>query len=266
MEYFQLSNDVQIPSLGMGGWSQNEENIKDAIEIGYRLFDTAAQYENEREVGNAIIKSGIKREDFFITTKIWNDDVKVGNVRDAIKRSLDNLQTDYLDLYLIHYPVLGYENAWDIISQLYSDGIFKSIGVSNFQMHHIKTLIESGFVVPHINQVETHPYFQNQELIDYCINNNIAVEAWCPIGGPNSSARKNVRLWLIAKKYKKTISQIILRWQYQRGIITIPKSSNVAHMKDNFDIFDFNLTSKEMNTIYQLDKSRRLGIDPDKIE
>lgn len=258
-----LINSVEIPMMGLGGWAQKKNEIIDALNVGYRLIDTAWQYGNENEVGCAIRDSGLSRDDIFVTTKLWNDSVRSGEVKNAFEESLKNLQLDYVDLYLIHYPADGYELAWKQIIDLYHENKIKAIGVSNFQPHHIDKIIEKTGVVPHVNQIETHPYFANNDVISYCKEKGIAVEAWCPLGGPKSGEIKDDTLMQLAEEYKKTVAQIILRWQYQRDIITIPKSTSVKHMKENIDIFNFDLNNNDMERIKRLDKSIRLGADPD---
>lgn len=266
MEYCELNNGVRIPLLGMGGWAQKENDFTNAILSGYRLIDTAMQYGNEDELGKAIRKCGVNREELFVTTKLWNDDVRHERTTEALEVSLKNLDLDYVDLYLIHYPAEGYEKAWEDMIRLYERGLVRAIGVSNFQMHHIEEVVKKTSFVPQINQIETHPHFLNRELIEYCKKSNINVEAWCPIGGPNSRCAHSEILESISKKNDKSISQIVLRWQLQRGIISIPKTSNISHMKENFEIFDFMLTDKEMELINSLDTGKRMGADPDNFD
>lgn len=266
MEYKVLSNKVKIPIIGMGGWAQREQNITNALDAGYRLIDTAAQYENESEVGKAICNSGIPREDIFITTKLWNDDVRSGNVRKAFEESLKKLKTDYVDLYLIHYPADGYIKAWEEICKLYEKGMIRSVGVSNFQPHHINDLINADLPCPMVNQIEEHPYFSNNEVVSFCNKKNIAVEAWCPLGGPGSGVLKDKTIVGLAGKYNKSSAQIILKWQLQRGIICIPKSSKTDHMKNNLEVFDFVLDERDVELIDALNKNERLGADPDNFD
>lgn len=266
MEYMILSNGIRIPKIGMGGWAQKKNQILDAFAIGYRFVDTAAQYGNEAEIGEAIKQTDVKREDIFLTTKLWTEDVRKHNTIAALEESLFRLQTDYVDLYLIHWPAEGFEDAWNDMEKLYRDGKVRAIGVSNFQIHHLQELKKYSGQNPVMNQIEEHPYFTNQEVVDYCQKNNIAVEAWCPLGGPGSGILKNPVIEDISEKYRKSTSQIILRWQLQRDIITIPKSSNIEHMKANLNIFDFSLTQEEMEMITSLNCDGRLGADPDNFQ
>lgn len=263
MEYKKLANGIQMPMLGMGGWAQKENEIRIAFEAGYRLVDTAAQYGNEGEVGNAIAHSGIKREDIFLTTKLWNDDVRARNTRAAFEKSLSTLKQEYVDLYLIHYPAEGFLEAWEEMLKLYDKGLVRTIGVSNFQPHHIEEIAKRGYMLPHVNQVEEHPYFSNNSVVDYCKEKNIAVEAWCPLGGPGSGILRNDVIAEIGKKHEKSPAQVILRWQLQRDIISIPKSADHNHMKSNLEVFDFELSVEEMGLINGLNRNARLGADPD---
>ena len=258
-----LSNNIKIPQLGMGGWAQGEREILEALSMGYRLLDTAAQYGNEEEIGSAIKHSGVKREDIVLTTKLWTEDVRNRNCRKAFEESLRRLKVDYIDLYLIHWPAQGIEYAWEIMEKLYDEGKIRAIGVSNFQIHHLKKIKEMAKYMPVINQVEEHPYFTNQEVVDYCQKEKVAVEAWCPLGGPNSRALSNPVILDIARAHNRSNAQIILRWQIQRNIIVIPKASKMEHMKSNMEIFDFELSEDEMARITSLNKNMRLGSDPD---
>ena len=258
-----LSNNIKIPQLGMGGWAQGEREILEALSMGYRLLDTAAQYGNEEEIGSAIKHSGVKREDIVLTTKLWTEDVRNRNCRKAFEESLRRLKVDYIDLYLIHWPAQGIEYAWEIMEKLYDEGKIRAIGVSNFQIHHLKKIKKMEKYMPVSNQVEEHPYFTNQEVVDYCQKEKVAVEAWCPLGGPNSRALSNPVILDIARAHNRSNAQIILRWQIQRNIIVIPKASKMEHMKSNMEIFDFELSEDEMARITSLNKNMRLGSDPD---
>ncbi len=262
--YIYLNNDIKIPSIGMGGWAQKKEQILMALESGYRLLDTAAQYGNEEEFGAAIRETEVKREDIFLVTKLWTEDIRNKRVRDAFEESLTRLGTEYVDLYLIHWPAEGYEKAWLEMEKLYREGKIKAIGVSNFEKHHLESLKQNGAtIVPSVNQVESHPYFRNQDVIDYCRSLGIIPEAWCPIGGPGKKETNEKIILEIAGEHGKTAPQIILRWQYQRGVIAIPKTSHFERMEENRNIFDFDLSLEEMEKINSLDRGARLGADPD---
>ncbi len=264
MEYVELNNSISMPMLGIGGWSQKKDAILEALNIGYRLIDTAAQYGNEPEIGKAIIASGIDRKEIFLSTKLWTQDVRDHRVREAFEESLERLETDYIDLYLIHWPAEGFEDAWLEMEKLYDEGKIRAIGVSNCERHHLDSLIEKGAsVVPVINQVEAHPYFSNKEIVDCCKDIGIVPEAWCPLGGPGSSEITDERICEIAGKHRKTEAQVILRWHIQKGVVVIPKSANPDRMRQNIDVFDFELTDVDMAVIDSLDCGRRLGPHPD---
>lgn len=258
-----LSNHVKVPQLGMGGWAQSEKEILEALHMGYRLLDTAAQYGNEEEIGNAIKHSDIAREEIFLTTKLWTEDVRNKNCRKAFEESLRRLKVDYIDLYLIHWPAQGIEYAWEIMERLYEEKKIRAIGVSNFQIHHLEKIKETAKYRPMVNQIEEHPYFTNQDIVDYCQKEKIAVEAWCPLGGPGSRALVDPVILNIAKTHKRSSAQIILRWQIQRNIMVIPKASKTEHMRANMEIFNFELSEDEMVQITSLNKNIRVGADPD---
>ena len=259
-----LNNGSIMPIIGIGGWAQKKKDICNALNTGYRMIDTAAQYGNETEVGNAIKESCVKREDIFLTTKLWTRDVREGKVVEAFENSLKNLKTEYVDLYLIHWPAEGFEKAWMEMEKLYLKGRIRSIGVSNFEKHHFEELIEYGAsVVPAVNQIESHPFFSNQDIIDYATSRDIVSEAWCPLGGPGSGEMNDMVIKEIASKFNKTPAQIILRWHVQRGVVVIPKSSNEERMKQNLEVFDFELGEDDMRVVGALEKGRRLGAHPD---
>jgi len=268
---FCLNNGVSIPQLGLGVYKapngeQTENAVKWALEAGYRHIDTAMIYENEESVGNALKKSGVPREEIFLTSKLWNDDIRKGRTRQAFYESLERLRTDYLDLYLIHWPADGYAQAWAEMETLYAEGKIRAIGVSNFQIHHLKTLEKSAKVSPAINQIESHPYFHNQEVINYCREQNIAVQVYSPLGGADSNILKDDVLRAIALQYGKTPAQIILRWHIQRGVIVFPKSVHHDRIVSNIDVFDFNLTDEDINVINSLNRNERVGPDPDNFQ
>lgn len=263
-EMITLNNGVNIPAIGIGGWAQKKQNICDAIDIGYRMIDTAAQYGNESEIGDAISESGVSRSEIFITTKLWTQDIRDREVESALEKSLKNLRTDYVDLYLIHWPAFGFEEAWLKMEKLHKEGKIRAIGISNFEPHHLEELKMFGAnIVPVINQIESHPYFSNQPLIDYMSERTVVSEAWCPLGGPQSGEMQDSIINNIAQKYGKSPAQIMLRWHVQRNVIVIPKSSNIVRMKENIDIFDFELDDDDMSQIKKLEQGRRLGAHPD---
>lgn len=271
MQYINLSNGVRIPQLGLGVWQtengrQTEDAVCWALEAGYRHIDTAKAYGNERSVGDGVRKSGIPREEIFITTKLWNEDVRAGRARAAFEKSLKELGTDYVDLYLIHWPADGFEEAWLAMEELYNAGKIRAIGVSNFHKSHLDKLASAAHIKPMVNQIESHPYFNNQELIDDCLANDIAVEVWRPLGGTGGNVLQDEVLGQLAQKYGKSPAQIVLRWDVQRKVIVIPKSIHQERIVSNFDIFDFELTDDDMKIINGLNRNRRVGPNPDNFD
>jgi diketogulonate reductase-like aldo/keto reductase len=263
----KLNNGVEMPWLGLGVFRAGEggevENaIATALKAGYRSIDTAAIYENEKGVGDAIAKSDIPRKEIFLTSKVWNTEQGYQSTFQAFNKSLKKLQTDYLDLYLIHWPKGGRSTeTWRAMEELYESGKIRAIGVSNFLEHHLEKLLRETKIVPAVNQIEFHPELVQSELLKYCDKKGIRVEAWRPImkGGVN----KIELLQQLAKKYNKTAVQIVLRWDIQKGVVTIPKSVTPERIISNADIFDFNLTDEEVAEIDKLDKNNRLGGHPD---
>lgn len=262
MNYFDVSETVRIPQIGLGTFDLKEESILNGLEAGYRLLDTAWQYKNEQEVGKAIKKSGINREELFVTTKIWTDFIRSGEIEKALHESLENLTLDYIDLLLIHWPATGYESAWEKMIELREKGLVKNIGVSNFTAQMIANISVSG-VLPVINQIESHPYFQNDEVIDFCKERNIMPQAWCPLGGSYSNLKNNALFEELSEKYSKSPAQIILRWHIQRNMLIIPRTQNKERLRDNMDIFDFELSSEDVKKINSLNTGRRMGADPE---
>lgn len=262
-----LHNGVKMPYFGLGVYKVEDGNeviqtVKTALEVGYRAIDTAALYNNEEGVGQAIKESGIPREDLFITTKVWNTDQGYDNTLKAFDTSMKKLGLDYLDLYLIHWPGKDkYVETWHALEKLYKDGRVRAIGVSNFHIHHLHTLMEQSDEKPVINQVELHPYLSQKELITFCQNEGIAVEAWSPLG--RGWLLNDPTLVEIGKKYGKTAAQVTLRWHLQNEVIVIPKSVTPSRIKENAEIFDFELTEEEMKKIDSLNKNERTGKDPD---
>ncbi len=262
-----LNNGIEIPQLGLGVFQASagrevEDAVLCALREGYRLMDTAAIYGNEQGVGNALKASGLKQEDFFITTKLWNSDQGYDSTLFAFEKSLRKLDMKYIDLYLVHWPVKGkFKETWKAFEKLYEEKLIRAIGVSNFLQHHLEELLSACHIPPAVNQIEFHPYLQQPGLIDFCRQQNIAVEAWRPI--MQGKANDDPVLSAIGEKYGKTGVQVALRWELQKGIITIPKSVKQERIRNNAALFDFELDSDEMARINALDKNIRLGPDPD---
>lgn len=268
MDTIELSNGVRIPQLGLGVFQTGSggatrQAVLWALEAGYRHIDTAAVYGNEAEVGDAIRESAVPREDIFITAKVWNDDIRAHTVAQAFRRTLRNLQTDYVDLYLLHWPVDGRIDAWYELEELYQQKRVRAIGVSNFHQHHLEELIANTNIPPMLDQVESHPAMNNQGFIDYCLGRGIAVGAWSPLGGPRINLLEHPALVELGRKYSRTPAQVILRWDMQRGVIAIPKSSHRERIISNSQIFDFTLDENDMGLIDSLDMGLRVGPDPD---
>lgn len=266
-----LQNGLQVPQLGLGVFqadrgTETEKAVSWALAAGYRHIDTAAVYGNERSVGNAIKKSGLPRDSIFITTKVWNSDIRNGTVDIAFARSLRALQSDYIDLYLLHWPVEGKEKAWKVLENLYDLGLIKAIGVSNFQPHQLEEIRRIARIQPMVNQIESHPLMNNQDLIDYCHQAGIAVGAWSPLGGPRINLLSHPVLQMLAKKYERTEAQIVLRWHIQRGLIVIPKSVHQERIISNSQIFDFTLQDEDMEAIQSINMDLRIGPDPDNFD
>lgn len=267
---FTLHNGVEMPYLGLGVYqASNDSEVVDAVQwaltAGYQHIDTASIYKNEEGVGRAIKKSSIPREEIFIVSKVWNSDQGYDQTLKAFEKSLERLQLEYLDLYLIHWPVPNlYNDTWKALEKLYHDGKVRAIGVSNFLQHHLEDLIGVSEIVPMVNQMEFHPHLVQQPLLDYCALKSIQYEAWSPI--MQGEVFDVSKLDELKKKYQKTAAQIVLRWDLQKGVVTIPKSVKKDHIQSNADIFDFELTEKEVLFIDQLDQHRRLGPDPDNFD
>ncbi|GAB5523399.1 MAG: aldo/keto reductase YtbE [Roseivirga sp.] len=262
-----LSNGSIIPRLGLGvlkaqDGAEVENAVLTALKHGYRLIDTAAIYGNEAGVGEALKKTDIPRSEIFLTTKVWNNNQGYKRTLNAFEHSLKLLQTDYVDLYLIHWPVAGkFKETWRALETLYKAGKAKAIGVSNFQVHHLEELMAGAKIMPMVNQVEIHPHLQQQELLDYAIKHDIQLEAWRPIMMGEVNLLPELRQ--LGQKYSKSPAQIALRWLSQRGIVVIPKSVKEHRIQENANIFDFELTPQDMDLIAGLDRKRRLGPDPD---
>ena len=262
-----LNNGIKMPSVGIGGWAQKKEDILNALRIGYRMIDTAAQYGNEEEIGCAVKESGVRREDVFVTTKIWTQDIRIGRTYAAFEDSLKRLGMDYVDLLLIHWPASGFEDAWVEMENVYKAGKTRAIGVSNFEWHHLEELkLNGATVLPAVNQIESHPYFANQEIIERGKKLGIVAVAWCPLGGPGSGELQDQVIKEIAIKNRKTPAQVILKWHLQRGVVVIPKSSKPERMKENMNIYDFELSESDMSRIALLEQGKRLGAHPDNFD
>ncbi|SFC90373.1 Aldo/keto reductase [Bacillus sp. OV322] len=269
-----LNNGTKMPWFGLGVFKVEEgpelvEAVKTAIKHGYRSIDTAAIYGNEEGVGQGIREgmkeAGITREELFVTSKVWNSDLGSEAAIEAYELSLKKLGLEYLDLYLIHWPVEGkYKDAWRGLEKLYQDGKVKAIGVSNFQVHHLKDLLKDAQVKPVVNQVELHPRLTQEEVRAYCKEQGIQVEAWSPL--MQGQLLDHPVLAEIASKHNKTIAQVILRWDLQHEVITIPKSVKEQRITGNAQVFDFQLTEDEMVKIDELNQNKRVGPDPDHID
>lgn len=259
MEYVTLNNGVKMPTLGFGVFQIAdadvcEQAVYDALMTGYRLIDTAAVYGNEEAVGRAIKRSGISREELFITTKLWVQDAGYEKTKKAFETSLSNLRLDYLDLYLIHRPFGDYYGAWRAMEELYEAGKIRAIGLSNFGSDRLVDLVMNNKVVPAVNQVECHPFFQQKAAFALMEEYQIQPEAWAPFAEGQKNLFTNEMLSSIEKKYGKSAAQVVLRWNYQRGVVTIPKSIHKERMEQNISIFDFSLTEEEMEKISTLDE------------
>ena len=262
-----LNNGLEMPWLGFGVFKMSdgqevEQAVSYALETGYRSIDTATVYRNERGVGKAIRESGIPREDIFLTTKVWNEDQRKKRTLAAFEESLERLQTDYVDLYLVHWPVKGcYQETWQVMEEIYQSGRAKAIGVSNFRIHHLEDILRDSQTVPSVNQVEFHPYLVQPDLLKFCQSHQIQVEAWSPLMQGQIVTKQTVRE--LAEKYHKTPAQIALRWDLQHEVVTIPKSVRPSRIAENAQIFDFELSEVDMKVLDALDEGKRVGPDPD---
>jgi 2,5-diketo-D-gluconate reductase A len=266
MQNVKLNNGVEMPILGFGvfqvkEFSECERSVIDAIETGYRLIDTAESYMNEEAVGKAIKASGIAREELFITTKLWIHSNGYEGAKTSFEKSLKKLQLDYLDLYLIHQPFGDVYGEWRAMEELYKDGKVRAIGVSNFQPDRLIDLIIHNEVVPAVNQVETHPFYQQNETQQFMTDNNVQIESWGPFAEGKNNIFHNELLQSIGNKYDKSIAQVILRWLTQRGVIAIPKSVRKERMAENFNSLDFELSANDMEAIKTLDTTASLFFD-----
>ncbi|MBC8580637.1 aldo/keto reductase [Zhenhengia yiwuensis] len=274
---YTLANDVQIPCIGFGTWqTPNGEtainSVKAALKAGYRHIDTAACYGNEASVGQAIKESGVPREEIFVTSKVWNTERGYEKTLAAFETTMEKLDLDYVDLYLIHWPAAAnqFENwkeinaqTWRALEELYIEGKVKAIGVSNFLPHHLEALLEGVKVVPMVNQIEYHPGFMQAESVAFCKAHNILVEAWSPLGTGN--VLNNETLIMMAQKYSKTVAQICIRWVLQHGLLPLPKSITESRIIENTEVFDFEIKDEDMAIIDAIPFCGGAGINPDAI-
>ncbi len=259
MNYVTLENGVKMPQLGYGVYQVTKEEcercVLDALKVGYRLFDTAQSYFNEEEVGNAIVKSGVSREEIFLTSKVWIDHYGYEECRKSVLESLRKLKTDYIDLMLLHQPFSDYYGAYRALEDLYDEGKIKAIGISNFYPDRMVDLASFTRIKPMINQIEIHPYHQQVFSKEWHDKYGVQLEAWAPFGEGRKNMFELSELKEIGDKYGKTVAQVILRWHLQRGIVVIPKSTHLERMKENFNVFDFELAHEDMDVISKLDKN-----------
>lgn len=259
MNYVTLENGVKMPQLGYGVYQVTKEEcercVLDALKVGYRLFDTAQSYFNEEEVGNAIVKSGVSREEIFLTSKVWIDHYGYEECRKSVLESLRKLKTDYIDLMLLHQPFSDYYGAYRALEDLYDEGKIKAIGISNFYPDRMVDLASFTRIKPMINQIEIHPYHQQVFSKEWHDKYGVQLEAWAPFGEGRKNMFELSELKEIGDKYGKTVAQVILRWHLQRGIVVIPKSTHLERMKENFNVFDFELAQEDMDVISNLDKN-----------
>lgn len=262
-----LNNGIEIPRIGLGTWQMNEEEqciavIKEAIANGYRMIDTASAYLNESFVGKALKEQSVPREDLFITSKLWVQNYGYESTKAAFQKSLQRMQLDYLDMYMLHWAVEDYLGSWSAMEELYNEGKIRAIGVCNFPIQELEKLLKYSTVKPVINQVETHPLYQQLEMKTYLKRQNIIHESWAPFSQGNTELFSHPLLKDLATKYNKSVQQIILRWHLDSGSIVIPKASSIQHLKDNIDIFDFSLTPEELTTLQQLDTGHPYSVSP----
>ena len=266
MKNVVLNNGVEMPILGFGVYQipdpeECERSVSEALRTGYRLLDTAAAYQNEEAVGRAIKRSGVAREEVFVTTKLWIQDAGYESAKKAFERSLQRLQLDYLDLYLIHQPYGDVYGSWRAMEELYREGRARAIGVSNFYTDRLMDLIVHNEVVPAVNQVETHPFNQQVEAQQFMREHGVQIESWGPFAEGRNNIFQNELLLSVAEKYNKSVAQVILRWLTQRGIVVIPKSVREERIIENFRIFDFELSAEDVAAIATLDAKQSLFFD-----
>lgn len=265
-----LNNDIVLPQLGLGVWqtkdgSEVRDAVHAAVEAGYRLIDTASMYGNEKGIGEAIVTANIPREQLFVTTKLWNSDQGYDATLKAFNASLERLKLDYIDLYLIHWPMPAldkYVETWQAFEEIYASGRAKAIGVCNFNQEHLEKLLDATNIVPVVNQIELHPRLQQRELRAYCASKGIQVESWSPLGGTGGSLLSDPILASIAFKHNKSPAQIVIRWHIQEGLVVIPKSTHPDRIRQNIEVFDFELDNDDMSRIGNLNTNTRRGPDP----
>ena len=276
-KYFKLNNDVKIPSIGFGSWQIPDgeiavNSIKIAINNGYKHIDAASIYDNEKGVGIGIKECGIERKELFVTSKLWNSERGYETTLNAFEKSLKDLQLEYLDLYLIHWPATSYQfnnwrqinsDTWRAMEKLYTEGKIRAIGVSNFLEHHLEPLMENAKIMPSVNQIEYHPGFMQNDCVKFCTDNNIQVEGWSPLG--RGKVLENEMLKEIALKYNKSVAQLCIRWALQNNVLPLPKSTTPIRIKENFEVFDFEILESDMTLINQMDNFGGSGLNPDSI-
>ena len=258
MDYVTLNNGIKMPMLGFGTYQikdpvECERAVRDAIDVGYRLIDTAASYGNEEAVGKAVRESGVPREELFVTTKLWISDASYEGAKRGFTASMERLGLDYLDLYLIHQPLGDYYGAWQAMTELYREGKIRAIGVCSFYPDRLADLITFNEVAPAVNQVECNIFFQQEKAQTYMKSKGVQMQSWAPFAEGHNDLFHNPTLTAIGEKYGKSVAQVVLRWQLQRGIVCIPKSTRRERMEQNFNVFDFTLSQKDMDAIGALD-------------
>ena len=274
MQQVVLNNGIKMPILGFGVYQiadglQCQQAVLDALEIGYRLIDTAASYRNEEAVGRAIAQSDIARDDLYITTKLWVQDVNYESAKKALQKSLDRLGMDYLDLYLIHQPFNDYYGAWRAMEEMVEQGLIRAIGVSNFFPDRLVDLISHNKIVPAVNQIETHPFYQRTFDQQIMKEHGVQIESWGPFAEGRNKLFENDVLKSIAEQYNKSVAQVVLRWLIQRDVVCIPKSTHKERIAENFNVFDFELTDQDMATISTMDTDTSSFFDhrdPEKVK
>ena len=277
-KYFKLNNDVEIPSIGFGTWQTPDgktaiNSIEVAVKTGYRHIDTAAMYGNEKSIGKGVRECGVDRKELFITSKLWNSERGYQTTLKAFEKTLNDLQFDYLDLYLIHWPASANQfdnwkqinaDTWRAMEELYKAGKIRAIGVSNFLRHHLEPLMENAEIMPAVNQIEYHPGFMQEDCVEFCRKNDILVEAWAPLG--TGKMLDNEILKGIAANYQKSVAQLCIRWVLQNDVLPLPKSITPGRIQQNFEVFDFEISQTDMQTINRMDNFGSSGSHPDEID